>query len=62
MADSEITRFDRNGAPITTVIGKFATGAMRKSMKGSSNRKTQNNVNSDTGAADLASPEKKEIK
>ena len=63
MADSEITRFDRNGAPITTVIGKFQTGAMRKSMK-ASNRKSlaSNMTNSDTGAADLASPEKKETK
>ena len=63
IAESEITRFDRNGAPITTVIGKFQTGSMRKSMKGGSNRKSlQTNMNSDTGAADLASPEKKETK
>jgi hypothetical protein len=32
-------------------------------MKGGSNRKSlQTNMNSDTGAADLASPEKKETK
>lgn len=62
MVDSEISRFDRNGNPITTVIGKFATGAMRKSMKSSNRKSLQTNMNSDTGAADLASPEKKDVK
>lgn len=62
MAESEITRFDRNGNPITTVIGKFQTGAMRKSMKGNNRKSLQTNMNSDTGAADLASPEKKDAK
>lgn len=62
MADSDVTRFDRNGAPITTVIGKFHTGAIRKSMKGSNRKSLTANMNSDTGAADLASPEKRETK
>jgi len=62
MAESETSRYDRNGAPITTQIGKFHTGAMRKSMKGSNRKSLSSNMNSDTGAADLASPEKKESK
>ena len=54
LSTDEKARFDRNGNPITTSIGRFHTGAMRKSMKAS----TRKSLNSDTGAADLASPEK----
>ena len=55
ITDSEVpARFDRHGTPITTTIGKYYTGSMRKSMK---NRKSL--MNSDTGAADIGSPEKK---
>ena len=49
-------RFDRNGNLINTQIGRFHTGSMRKSIK---NRKSLINMNSDTGAADLGSPDKK---
>ncbi len=57
-------RFDRNGNQITTLIGKFAVGNMRKSVKSNNNtrKSLQANLNSDTGAADLGSPDKKEEK